>query len=338
MIPGFEKLGCSVDYVSNFDPKRGYRVSIPLKQGSSKNFRRISGFVNSLLLPLKLKKNYDMIVMANPFVGTFLLSDWTLRMLRDRTQNLVWWITTCDTKMRVWEKSKDSLLCQRCNIQRGTLDTCPKLSDVGIEFDRRVELYADQIIPCALEYAEGRLSENSSIKIIPLSTSLVANQYLNVRGSDNNKLSFYHGANSIWKGSDVIGDAFSYGASKWDDKANFDLGKFVELKKYISLVAKQDVVVDQLYSKSFGVNALLVMQTGGLLLVGDTQKFETFNLQAAAPIVRLNGELNNLQDNIDNIMSNWSYYSEVRAHGPEYAKTYFSPTVIAQQFIERIKR
>ncbi len=337
LIPGFNSLGCSVDYVSNFDPKRGYFVSIPIRTGKSKNVRRISGFINSLLLPIRLKKKYDLIILPNPFAGPFMLSDWVFKMLRNRTQNLIWWAITCDTKMRIWREPRDTPLCQACNKQRGTVNNCPKFNDTGIKFERIVESYVDEIIPCALEYADGRFAENPDLKIIPLSTSITSKKPKNIDIGPKDKINFYHGANSIFKGSDVIGQAFSYGEKKWNKNANFNLAKFLPLDEYISFIYSQDAIVDQLYNESFGVNALLIMQTGSLLLVGNTEKFESFTHQNEAPIVRLTGELSNLEDSIDDIILKSDYYNEMRLSGPAYIEKYHSPSVIAKQFLDRIK-
>ena len=339
LIPGFEELGCSVDYISNFDPRRDYYTSITIRSGKSKIVRRISGVVNSILLPLKLKKKYDMIIMVNPFIGPFLLSDWVFRMLKDRTENLFWWITTCDTKMRLWSKDNNKILCQKCNLEKGTLDECPKFNEIGIEFDRRVEVYVDEVISCTYEYAAGRVNTKKDIKIIPLSTSIYQNHSpcMEPGNVKQNKILFYHGAQSLFKGSDVIEEAFCYGEKRWSNKADFDIGSYMKLKNYISYILNKDVIVDQLYNRSFGVNSLLIMQSGRLLLAGDTDNYEVFNSQPPAPVVRLNGKYDNLTEKIDDIMSNWNYYSEMRAEGPAYVQKYHSPLVVAQQFLEKIK-
>lgn len=338
LIPGFNSLGCSVDYVSNFDPKRGYFVSIPIKSGKTKNVRRISGFVNTLLLQFRLKKRYDLIIMANPFIAPFVLNNWVFRMLRERTDNLFWWITTCDTKMTLWSKVNNKPLCQICNKERGTIDQCPKFTSKGLEVERRVAECVDEIIPCGYEYASGHSSEKGNLKIIPLSSSITKGQHTNVAARDASKIKFYHGGDSIWKGSDVINHAFSSRAKKWDTKADFDYGKYLKLDEYIPFISNQDVVVDQLYNKSFGVNSIIIMQMGGLLLAGDTEKYEAFSGQPPAPYVRLSGEYDDLIEKIDDVVLNWKYYSEIRAEGPRYVEKHFSPVVIAQKFIERMKR
>jgi len=339
LIPGFEGLGYTVDYVSNTDPRRGYDIDIAIRSGKSKIVRRTSGIINSILLPLKLKKKYDMIIMVNPFIGPFLLSDWIFKMLRDRTENLFWWITTCDSKMRLWSKENNATLCQRCNVERNTLDECPKFNEIGIEFDRRAEVYVDEVIPCSFEYAAGHVSAKKDIKIIPLSTSILPNHSscIDSGNAKQNKILFYHGAQSIFKGSDVIKEAFCYGEKRWGNKADFDIGSFIKLENYILYILNKDVIVDQLYNMSFGVNSLLIMQSGRLLLAGDTDNYEVFNSQPPAPVVRLNGKYDNLTEKIDDIMSNWNYYSEMRAEGPAYVQKYHSPLVIAQQFVEKIK-
>jgi hypothetical protein len=340
LIPGFEKLGYEVDYVSNEDTKRNYYISIPIRSGKSKIMRRTSGIVNSLTLPLKLKKKYEIVIIANPFIGPYILSNIVFRTLRERTNNLFWWITTCDTRMRLWSDLNNKPLCEKCNEGRGTRNHCPKFNEQAIKYESRIEEYVDEIIPCGLEYASGHLMENKDIKIIPLSASIISNEpkknnSLNTRMGS--KLKFYHGADSIWKGSDVIGEAFSSLQKKWPSKANFNLGKYMQLKEYLSFVHEQDIIIDQLYNKSHGVNSLLIMQSGKLLVSGSCEQYESFTGQPQAPMVRLNGEYSNLVEKIDDIISNWDHYLDMRAEGPHYVDKYFSPVVIAKKFLQRIK-
>ena len=338
LIPGFEEFGFEVDYVSNDDCKRGYFVSIPLRVGKSKLVRKTTGIVNSLKLPIILKKKYEIIIMANPYIGPLSLSKFVLQILRNRTSNLYWWITTCDSKMRLWSKTNNKVLCQKCNKGRGTVDVCPKYNPHLIKFENRVADFVDKIIPCSFEYASGHIFNKNNkfndIKVIPLAVSSRISFNKKICDDSSSNIKFYHGAESIFKGSDIIKNAFNSFFKSYENNVTFHYGSYMKLDQYIDFIAYQDVIIDQLYNKSFGINALLVMQSGRLLIAGDCQQFESFIGIKPAPMVRLNGDYENLVEKLEETISDWNYYSDLRKEGPNYVAKYFSPKVIARKFLD----
>lgn len=138
-----------------------------------------------------------------------------------------------------------------------------------------------------------------------------------------------------WKGKDKLYSALYTLQYKYPSECEINKTIFTPYDGYEHLMDGCDVMLDQLYSYSPGVNALHAMSKG-IVVVGGAEE-EHYNLlgeKKLRPIINVRPEENDIYDKLENLLVNKNKISQLSADGIEYIKKHHYPIKIAKECID----
>jgi glycosyltransferase involved in cell wall biosynthesis len=145
---------------------------------------------------------------------------------------------------------------------------------LGRDFNKWLFEKIDGYIPVMYEYAEGHrnVAHGKLKKTIPIPLKIDDFEYNTNNVKD--KVIVFHGiSRREVKGTDFIIEQLNNLKDTFPDKVELLIVDKVPYSEYIKLVEKANIVVDQLYSVSTGVNGLISMSLGKVLLGGGDKEF-----------------------------------------------------------------
>ncbi len=103
--------------------------------------------------------------------------------------------------------------------------------------------------------------------------------------------------------------------------------------EYIKLLLEQDVIVDQLFNKSLGVNSLLSLARGKILVAGDAMLgCNAYNIPLP-PMISCDPSVSGLERSMRCLLDNYDDMVFNPDNARAYVETYHSPKLVAQKFV-----
>lgn len=331
---GFEELGVSITHVAY---QNGWRKN-PVQFNLTSPYEGFIGRIHNYIKPFTLNnlKGYDAVIFVDyfPFPRSFGINSLMVKRIQENNKRSYLWVTGCDSKMRNWGKIHNTPLCDPClkyDLQSQTC-ICEGNAAAEEEFLKGIE----KIVPASFEYTQSHLADTRLTKVVPLPVEV--NPLWKKKAKDRNSpIRFFHGLNRYgFKGTYLVEEVFSRAQKKFHGSAEFLIKGKMPYEEYTALMQEQDVVVDQLFNRSLGINSLLTMAQGKILVAGDPAEACNLLSNPLPPMVRLNEPLDIVLDSaISHIVENfYSEYSDYGEKGIEYVKTYHSPRLAAEKFME----
>lgn len=128
------------------------------------------------------------------------------------------------------------------------------------------------VIPITIDYYEAykyfeEKYDYNLLPIIPLPFDTESVEYKNVI---RDKIVIMHGVNRYYeKGSDYIIPAMERIEKDYPDKVELRIVSHVPLKEYLKIMSEANIVIDQAYAYSAGMNAVEALAMGKVVLGGD---------------------------------------------------------------------
>ncbi len=325
---GLESLGI---YTTHIGYQNGWREN-PIQINLTSRYKGIIGKVHNYVKPFTLNnlKGYDLVIFLDYFTfpRTFGINSNMVRKIQENNKNSFLWVMGCDSTFREWGKIYNSELCEPCLKfdQKSKKCNCENNS----QEEQRFLSGISKIIPCSYEYFEAHKSHSKISSIIQL-PMIVKNVEDLPR---NKKIKFFHGLNRYgFKGTDRVEAVFSKLKNQYSNVAEFKIDGKMSFENYNALLLNQDVIVDQLYNKSLGINSLLTLAQGKILIAGDP-KFvcEKLNIPLP-PMITTGHDLESLTNSITGCINNYNQYKNYAEEGRKYIAQYHSPEIVASKFL-----
>lgn len=208
----------------------------------------------------------------------------------------------------------------------------------GINYNQYFHSLLDGYIPIMYEYAEPyRIANFQNLK----STIQIPHaghfeyQYRSVL---NRKIKIFHGVNPDRiqeKGSDLIASAVIKLSQKYKKNIEFIEVGGLPLQDYLLCLKESDIVIDQLYFSSYGVNTVQAMSMGKIVLGGGGREFlEEFNLKSS-PVIPLSPSVNKICDVIEQLMCRLSEIQDMANESYEFAKEFHDKNKVAALYLNQ---
>lgn len=115
---------------------------------------------------------------------------------------------------------------------------------------------------------------------------------------------------------------------------NFDLVEGLSYKEYVMRMVEADVVVDQIYSQSPGMNGLEMMAAGKIVLTGATALGKAyFEFMTDSPAFDAPPDAMLLADQLDLVIDRRNEFSVLAERGRSYVETNHSLIGVAERFL-----
>lgn len=327
---GFRQLGVSVTHIAY---QNGWRQN-PIEINLTSEYGGLRGRLDNYTKPLLLGHlvGFDAILFLDYFVfpRTFGINSYAIRKLQEKNGPSFLWILGCDSKFAKWGRLHNFELCNPCLFYDQQRLSC-KLEENEVAENRLLERIV-KIIPASYEYYESH--KNHPKTTYPVQIPIDANKFYFRKKNNYEKLKFYHGLNRYgFKGTHIVEKVFSSLRNRYETKADFLIGSRIPYNEYVELLAEQDVVVDQIFNKSLGVNSLISLASGKILIAGDASLGCDAYKIPLPPMISCDPSISGLERSMRYLLDSYNDLKFDAEKARSYVELYHSPKLVAQKFI-----
>ena len=300
---GLEYLGHKVDIYSSGDSFKNISRDYNLSPKDSSIISRAEYYLFTLPKYIDfIAREYDIIQIVNPSVlagprHNFLYFTSLLKKLRKSNAILALAVAGCDTNTQRGLSSMKRSPCPGCLIE-SNLGKCNWTKErFNLETNALVEL-VDVIVPFSgFSYND---SYKDNLKKTPLLPLPIRTEIVNERTNSigpNGKIKILHGISRAgFKGSDVIINALRNLELDCNNKFEILITENLKFKDYLKQLSNVNVVIDQLYGDSLGMNTLFSMLSSSIV-------FTSFDRKKVDNVDLVNAPVFQLADNVSDIVS-----------------------------------
>jgi hypothetical protein len=340
LAEGLRKLGHKVVVISNGDGWKNYERDIDIK---FKSFYTKLSFLYSFFFS-NLFKGYDVVQLIGcSFLFTGTKTPW----------NKVFFIFLKKYNKKIFLGAfGDDYYYQNACINKvlkySPYDTLSKgdfyTNDVynflfsQEKFNKYLANNSDGIIAGCADYfkAYDFAGYSLKLKMIPFPINIDKIKY-NEEIIENTKLRFFIGiqkTRSSWKGTDVLENELRNLEKKYSDIEIITVTN-VPYKDYIKMYSESDVLVDQLYSYSPGMNALTAMLQSKIVISGgELDMYQLLGENDIYPIININPNIDITKQLLDLINMDKNELLIKKRQSAFFVKKHHDYLKIAQQYLD----
>lgn len=335
---GLKTLGCDVTLASTGDSWKKFDRDISLLPNfDDKNVEKVFRY----LLPcMNLKKlyGYDIVQFVNPAILS-VINPFNAFMGRaiikhsDKT-----FLSACGDDAYYLESLK--------NLRYNPLGDAKVIDYHGhkmpIEYwwckswNRELATKVNGIIPVMFDYAQayrGNLGLNVR-GTIPLPVNLDQLKYVGCARGKSKKIRIFHGLNREgFKGTRYVREAFSILESRYSGCAEFTIAGHIPYSSYISYLSGFDIVVDQVNSYSCGLNGVVAMALGKVV-VGGAEIESVKELGAScSPVINILPNVADIVEKISVLIESKMNLESIGYDSRVFAETYHDYIKVSKSYL-----
>lgn len=338
---GLEQNGHEVYLASDGDGwKKISGADIPLyyeKKYKSKLLSKIM-IIKSSIKCSKQLKSFDVIQLINPIIYHYSINTFLIKRIKNQNNKLL--SLACvgyDSALykayhdKCFDYYIDDFDNESVWGNRGLIGKIIRKSDEKI-----VEL-SDVIVPGLYEYSVGYKNNSKLTNVIPMPVNLDTIVYEENKVGD--RVVFFHGLNrENAKGTKYIRKAFEIIKEKYGDEVEMIIDGHIPFDQYIHLLNRANVIVDQCCCYGYGINALISLAKGKVVIAGaHKDTISAFNINEC-PIFHATPSVDYLVEQISYIIDHKEFITDWGRKSREYVENIHDCKVVARQYISLWKR
>jgi len=342
---GLKKLGHEVCMVA---PQNwmSYNTDINLSRKSTGLWDTLS-YIIRLAILLPKWKNYDVVQINNFLYFLALRAEKNQKIynfLRKRNKKIFmasyssdyYWLKAC-VEDRIFRYSNFNIGEKKLINSRTEYEINEWLTSPNKEINIEIVANCNGIPACLYEYYAAYYREfPDKTSYLPLPIDLSSISPKNNRKDD--KINFFIGIQkdrSEEKGTDIMLKALERVYCKYPDKCRIVRAESVPYPEYQQLMNDSDVLLDQLYSYTPGMNALLAMAKGLVVVGGGEEEcYEILGESKLRPIINVFPSEEDVYRKLEELILNKNRLCELSSQGIEYVKRHHDHIKVAQQYLD----
>ncbi|MBO7230919.1 MAG: glycosyltransferase family 1 protein [Bacteroidaceae bacterium] len=347
LAEGLRSLGHEVCVVSNGDFWKNYKRDISLTRTTYSKLEGISYLLKTIALLPKLR-NYDVVQVINPMflelkaerikpIYRFLKRNNKKAFLCAYGMD-TYWIEACTQKPYLFrysdfnigdtpitnsytnEQIADWHNTKKANLNRYIANDCNGIIAGMYEYHTAyIGKYPEKLtyIPFPIEY-----EKEKNIKF-----------YTNDR-----KLKLFIGiqkTRSIYKGTDIMLRALERIQKDFPNDCEILKAENVPFEEYSRMVNDCDILLDQLYGYSPGMNALLAMSKGKIVVGGAEEEcYQILNEDELRPMVNVIPDEEDVYNKLKWLIDNKDKVAKMQQESIEFINRHHSPRKVAERYLD----
>lgn len=332
---GLVKLGHDVTIASTGDDYKNVPADIEF---GSKFKGRIGEFERKVIKPLiNLKKlyGYDVVQLINPFIFYHYFPR-TLFYKKIIKNNKKFFILAAGSDAYYWRYGKLSLRYGpfkdflKYDRQEKTyyMETMK-----AFDFNEKLVNSSDGIIPIMYEYEESYSGHNKRLETIPIPMNLDKVKYK--KNIVKNKIVIFHGLSRYgFKGTRHVEEAFNILKEKYPNDLELIIDGNMPLDEYLILMERVNVVIDQVYSYSLGVNGIYALAMGKVVMGGaEPESLKSHGINDS-PVINLKPTAESIILAVERILFNKKYISDIGKQSRDYVEKNHDYIKIASRYLD----
>ena len=335
---GLIALGHNVVFVSHTDGLR------KIKNSDYSLDPKLGGFLGKIEIRIKLLaillklKDFDVVQLINPFIFYYKLFPKKYFFYKIQKQNKKFYLSAAGTDAFYFQISSKILRygpfedILKFDIKKNTYLYQNKNA---FNFNKEILQISNGIIPMSFEYECGYAKEKNLKSTLPLSINISKYDY-----TDNNvkdKIIIFHGYNFSRKGikgTHHVQEAFKILEKKYSNKVLFLMKEGLTFDKYLKLLPNVNIVVDQTNSYSAGMNALIAMSFGRVVLSGaEPESLKSLKIKKT-PVINIFPSAKSIIAELDKLINNQSLIKKIGFESRQFVEKNHDHILIAKKYLD----
>tara|TARA_B100001059_G_scaffold227091_1_gene256407 strand:+ start:607 stop:1683 length:1077 start_codon:yes stop_codon:yes gene_type:complete len=291
-----------------------------------------------LLITLSKLKNFDVVQLINPFIFYYKFFPKKYILKKIQKHNKKFYLSAAGTDAFYFQISSKILRygpfedILRFDIKKNTYVYKTKNA---LNFNKNILDFSDGIIPNNFEYECGYANQKNLKSTIPMPIN--TSKYQFSHNNINGKIVIFHGYNSTRKGikgSNHIQEAFKMLEKKYSNKVLFLLKENLSFDKYLKLLPNVNIVVDQTNSYSAGMNALIAMSFGRVVLSGaEPESLKSLKIKKT-PVINIFPSAKSIIAELDKLINNQSLIKKIGFESRQFVEKNHDHILIAKKYLD----
>lgn len=192
------------------------------------------------------------------------------------------------------------------------------------------------VIPVMYEYAVAyrAISSKYSLRICNTIPLPVDRESLHFNNTIRDKIVILHGKSRKSKGGEFIIPALQKLQEKYPDRVEILIKGGIPLTEYLSLVDSANIIVDQCWGYSYGMNAIFSMAMGKIVLSGNEKECEQ-EFGCKVPIVNILPDVDDIFTKLENlILQPAEKLSTLAKESYDFCNRFHRADVVASQYVK----
>ncbi len=346
LAEGLRSLGHTVCVVSNGDFWKDYRrdISLVRKYG-------ITGSISYLLKTYTLLpklKGYDIVQLINPMFLELKAERIVpiYRYLRRHNKRIflgafgmdAYWVEACTRKPRIFRYSDFNIGDKEINNEYTREQAADWQDTTKAKLNKDIAANCNGIIAGMYEYHTAykeRHSEKLTYIPFPIFSEPDKTQH---RYDGKSRIKFFIGiqkARSKYKGTDIMLHALNRIAAEFPHECEILKAENVPFEQYTQMVNDCDILLDQLYGYSPGMNALLAMAKGKIVVGGAEEEcYRILGEKELRPMINVTPSEKDVYDKLKWIIENRHLIPSMQQQSIEFIEKHHSPSNVAKRYLE----
>lgn len=332
---GLVELGHEAVVAANGD---GFK-KVPVDISFDSFLPGLIGKVDRKLKPLYLMNKlsgFDVVQLVNPYVFNHMYFPTEYFYRKVRQSNDKFFLLGAGDDAYFWKYGRktlkygpfDDFLKYDHGSENFHMDT-----ENSFAFNERVTNLVDGVIPIMYEYEVSYANHSKRLQTIPIPMNMNKIQY--EENQLEKKLTVFHGLNRYgFKGTRHVEKAFEYLSKKYPNDLELIIDGKMPLNKYLEVMKRTNVVIDQMYSHSLGVNGVYALAMGKIVMGGaEPESLKSLGVESS-PVINLKPNAQAIIDEVEKLLEKRNQISELGYQSREFAEQVHGHTKVAQQYIE----
>lgn len=346
LAEGLRSLGHKVCVVSNGDFWKNYKRDISLTRTTYGKLEGIAYLLKTIAL-LPRFRNYDIVQFINPMFLELKAERIApiYRFFKRHNKKIflcahgmdAYWIETCTREPYIFRYSdfnigNKPIINDYTTAQANDWQNTPKAN-----LNRYIANNCDGIIAGMYEYHTAYSSKHANkLTYIPFPIEVNNQEQIQFYTTDR-RLRFFIGiqkTRSIYKGTDIMLRALERIAKDFPNDCEILKAENVPFTEYSRMVNDCDILLDQLYGYSPGMNALLAMSKGKIVIGGAEEEcYQILNEKRLRPMINVIPDEEDVYNKLKWLIENKDKIAKLQQESIEFIQKHHTPCKVAEQYL-----
>lgn len=346
LAQGLRQLGHNVTVASDGSRWMDNDRNINLKRTSYSKLDSIK-FLYNIFSNLDRLKGYDIVQIKNPiFIDLKAAKNlWLYKFLKKHNKKVFlgafatdyYWIRTClDGKSFRYSEFCIGNKQMQCTQAQHHINEW--MGTEKEKINREIAETCNGIIACLYEYYVPYAQDyKEKLTFIPEPINTQEIKFVQ-RCENVDKVKFFIGLQkdrSQFKGTDILYEMLQEVHSKYPDESLISKAESLPYNKYVNLMSNSDVLLDQLYSYTPGMNAFAAMAQG-LVVVGggEPEGYEILNEYENRPIINVLPDREDVYNKLENLIKNKNQIADLSRRSRMFVEKHHDYIKVAKQYLD----
>lgn len=330
---GLENLGHKITLFSNGDSWKkidGATNVLFKKDDSFNHLKKVKEYIITPYLNKSLYTDYDIVQWINPILFTKYINLYMFDYIQKNNKKV--YLSACGSDYFHYKAYMDGKLKYYAHDESPNI--LKQYTRKWIKYQNtHIAENVNGIIPISYDYSAGYSDFNTLRPTLPLPLQLSNFEYKENEFSD--KIVFFHGlSRESFKGTKYIRAAMEKLKDAYPNDVDIIINGKMPYREYLNLLKSTNVVIDQCKCYGYGMNAIIAMAMGKVVLSGIEEEAKKDLNITETPIINIRPDIDYIYSQLEHILQHKRDLCQIGYASRKYVECYHDNIKVAQQYID----